>query len=119
MFTFDPNYTFHWPVTVEMPDAGGVSTAEFTAHFRLVEEDELFARRGGEASPEMTDLLAGERAALGDRLLGWEGIQTPSGDPLPFSAENREMLLRQRPIREAVAKAYFDAVLRRGIAEKN
>lgn len=119
MFTFDPDYTFHWPVTVQMPEAGASRPAEFTALFRLVEEDELFARRGGDATPAMSDLLAGERAALAERLLGWDGIETPDGTPLPFSPENRERLLRQRPIREAVAKAYFDAVLRGGVAEKN
>ena len=81
---------------------------------------ELFARRGGaDASPDMTDLLAGEREVPGDRLIGWEGIETRDGAPLQFSAANRDMLLRQRPIREAVATAYFDAVLRRGLAEKN
>ena len=120
MFIFDQNYTFDWPVTVAMPDAGGEREATFTARFRLVEEAELFARQGAAAaSPDMTDLLAGERAILGDRLIGWDGIETPDGAPLPFSVENRDMLLRQRPIREAVATAYFDAVLRRGIAEKN
>lgn len=120
MFTFDENYTFNWPVTVELPAAGAAQRAEFTARFRLVEEDELFARRqDGEASADITALLDGERRAMADRLVGWDGIETPDGQPLPFTSENRDRLLRQRPIREAVANAYFDAVLRRKVAEKN
>lgn len=120
MFTFDENYTFDWPVTVEMPAAGAVQRAEFTARFRLVEEDELFARKQeGEPSADITALLDGERRTMGDRLVGWSGIETPDGQPLPFSAENRDRLLRQRPIREALANAYFDAVLRRKVSEKN
>lgn len=120
MFVFDEDYHFEWPVKVVMPGVPPIE-AEFTARFRLVEEDELFARQrlAGEITADLASLLRSERAALAQRLVGWSGIATPDGAELPYSEEARDRLLRQRPIREAVSQAYFDAVLRGGLAEKN
>lgn len=117
MFTFVEEYEFEWPVTVRYPGADAMSEAGFTARFKLVEEDELFLRDREDLPPAERVIADRERTA--ERLVGWSGIQTADGTPLPFSPENRDRLLRQRPIREAVTRAYIDAVILGGMREKN
>lgn len=120
MFTFDEAYTFDWPVVVQLPVDGDYQAFEFTGTFRMVEEDALFARSGElEPSGDIAAVIAGERDKMAERLVGWKGISTPDGSELRFSTERRDQLLKQRPVREAVTKAYFDAVIRGALAEKN
>lgn len=117
MFTFTENYEFDWPVTVKYPGAEADQEASFTARFRLVPEDELF--RKGEPEGDLMSLIEDEREKLASRLIGWSGIKTDAGAELAFSEEARDRLLKQRPIRIAVMKAYSDAVIYGGQAEKN
>lgn len=117
MFIFEDDYTFDWPVAVRYPGAGGEAEAMFTARFRLVDEDELLTR----TDPEMPviEAMARDREMWAGRLVGWSGISTPDGRELAFTPEARDKLLRQRPVREAVARAYYDAVFGGGQREKN
>ncbi|MFI0477403.1 hypothetical protein [Paracoccus jiaweipingae] len=117
MFTFVENYEFDWPVAVQYPGASGDREATFTARFRLVEEDELF--RSADAAASFIERLAQDREKWADRWIGWDGIRTEDGADLPFSPESRDRLLRQRPIREAILRAYSDAVIYGGVEEKN
>ncbi|MGR3479359.1 hypothetical protein [Salipiger marinus] len=115
MFTFDPDYTFEWPVKVKYPAKGGDEVREFTGVFRLPDDELDIYERGDDTS------IAGVITTVRDRLsrywVGWSGIEVKDGTELPFSPETRDRLLRQRPIREAVDRAMSEAVL--GIREKN
>lgn len=115
MFVFDPNYTFEWPVKVKYPSAGGEDIREFTGVFRLPEDElELYKRPEDGTFPSLINTV---RERLADYWIGWSGIETASGGELPFSEETRARLLRQSPIREAVDRAFSEALL--GLREKN
>ncbi|MDO5648864.1 hypothetical protein [Paracoccus sp. (in: a-proteobacteria)] len=118
MFTFVENYEFEWPVTVIYPGLNGPVEKVFTARFLLVDEDSLFARPDLDGG-DMAAILTHERDTLSTRWVGWSGIQSETGADVPFTPETRDRLLRQRPIREAVARAYHDAVIRGAVTEKN
>ncbi|TRD18347.1 hypothetical protein [Palleronia caenipelagi] len=118
MFTFTEAYEFDWPVTVRWPGQSAEAAESFTARFRLVDEDALFAR-DETAGRDPLDLIRADRDRWAERLVGWSGITTEGDAPLPFSPGARDRLLRQRPIREALVRAYSDAVIYGALAEKN
>lgn len=115
MFVFDPEFTFPWPVKVKLPGADGEVVQEFTAIFRMpADEKDLFERP---VTTGMAELIDVARDRLSQHWVGWEGINVVGGTPLPFSPENRDQLLRNRPVRMALDQAFGEAVL--GIREKN
>lgn len=115
MFTFTDRYQFDWPVKVVLPTAEGDVAQEFTGKFVLPPDElDIFQKADIETAAEMVEFV---RARLSKWWVGWEGIKVEGGADLPFSAENRDALLRQRAVRLAVDKALSDAVL--GIREKN
>ncbi|ANT39916.1 hypothetical protein RGUI_0843 [Rhodovulum sp. P5] len=130
MFVFEEDYCFDWPVKVAYPTGGGEEIREFTARFRLpADELQIFepdkdpddkAAEDNAAPPAPTDiraLIARSRDRLAQYWIGWTGIETPAGTPLPFSEDTRARLLKQRPIRLAIDAALSEAIL--GIREKN
>jgi hypothetical protein len=115
MFIFEEDYSFEWPVKVKYPSAGGEDVREFTGVFRLpTDELEVYERPD---KVTMTDLIEIVRDRLGKYWIGWSGIETATGDDLPFSEAMRARLLLQAPVRQAVELAFSEAVL--GIREKN
>lgn len=109
-FIFREEPTFRVPVTVHMPTDEGVEVFEFEGHFRLDPEDELLV---SVAAGTPADQRAQDIEALKDVWIGWtEGtIMTPSGASVPVSDEAIDNLLRQSPVRLAVARAYLDATV--------
>lgn len=115
-FTFTDRYEFDWPVRVQVPADGKFVEQEFTARFLLIPEDELMASSDAQTREAA---LEEDVARAGRILLGWSGIVTEDGTPLAVSDANRRLLLRQRPIRTAVIKAYMDATVLGGLRAKN
>lgn len=114
-FVFDPDYTFEWPVTVKYPGANGDVEATFTGVFKLPEDElEIFASAEVQT---ISDVIGTVRARLAKHWVGWSGIETPDGAQLPYSDEAKLRLLQQRPIREAVDRAFSEGAF--GIREKN
>jgi hypothetical protein len=112
MFVFDPDFTFEWPVKVQLP---GGEVKEFTGRFRMPEDEkDIFERVTGEDTPSMIEAA---RARLCKYWIGWSGIQVKDGGELPFSDANRQNLLKQRPIRMAVDHALLESLI--GMREKN
>lgn len=112
MFVFDPDYTFKWPVKVEHP---GGQVQEFTGIFRLPDDEkEIFERVLGD---DMPATIEATRQRLCRYWIGWEGIQVKDGGELPFTAEFRDRLLKNREVRLGVDRALFEALL--GVREKN
>ncbi|QFQ88268.1 hypothetical protein F8A10_12180 [Paracoccus kondratievae] len=123
MFTFTDRYTFEWPVRVRLPTADGEIVQEFTGMFLMPDDElEIFAPVEAETATAMVEVT---RERLAKWWVGWKGIAVEGGGELPFSAENRDKLLRQRAVRIAVDVALSEAVLGipsqsvPGIREKN
>ncbi|RJE87136.1 hypothetical protein [Paracoccus onubensis] len=116
MFTYTDRYEFDWPVQVKLPADDGEEIQEFTGRFVMPEDElEIFGTdTGGMTSNELIKHI---RVRLAKYWIGWTGIKVQGGGDLPFSAENRDNLLRQRAVRIAVDRALTEAVL--GIREKN
>jgi len=116
VFTFTDRYSFEWPVKVRLPANGTDEVKEFTGVFVMPEDEmEIFeARPEGE---DMAGLVTFARERLAKYWIGWKDIAVEAGGELPFSPENRDQMLKQRPIRLAVDAALTEAVL--GIREKN
>lgn len=113
---FVEDYTFEWPVEVTYPGQDGDEAQTFTAHFRLVPEEEFL---GQQDSASFEEGLAADRARVAGVLVGWDGILTAANKPFRYSEKNRDKLLRVRPIRDAVARAYYKAAILGGQRSKN
>lgn len=96
-----------WPVTVHVPQHGGKTAKhKFTALFAYLPADDI--------APASE---AGDEAFLGRVLLGWQGVQDEEGNPLPFSDEARDRLVRIPYVRRALILAWHEFI--QGRAAKN
>ena len=106
-FVFTTTPEFKAEVTVKWPVDGSWQTSTFTGHFRLDPDVDFSAPTEAEdydgAHEEMIERITAV-------LIGWEGIETPDGAPLPFSAEALRNLARHLPIRMAIVAAYVTAI---------
>lgn len=103
-----------WPVTIRIPQNGGkVKKAVFTAHLLLInqaEYDEVFDSNPG----------AGDSCLVRKVLVGWgekgntgnendikDGIVDAEGNPMLFSEENLERLIKIPYFRTSVVTDYI------------
>ena len=106
MFVYSLPDTVWWPVTVKVPADGGRTVAqEFEACVRLLDRDELL------------DLDTDPAGKLPGVVLGWRGVQTADGEPVPYSAEALEAMLRVPCLMRALRELPFNAAV--GHREKN
>lgn len=143
MFRFAADGRVRWPVTVQQVQDDG-STAEHTVlvtYVRLT-RDELRARNDAwldisaqldalkpAEGNDMTPALAIQRTALLQqrvdaddvllraRLVGWSGIADAGGNPLAYSDELRDAMLRDELLRRVLLAGLIDAS--DGVREKN
>lgn len=105
VFTTTPEFTAE--VAVKWPVAGEWQSMSFTGRFRLDPEVDFRAPTEAEdydgAHEEMIDRIARV-------LIGWDGIETPDGSPLPFSDKTLRELVKHLPIRMAVVAAYITEI---------
>ena len=99
-----------WPVEVKIPrDGGGFHKQEFTARFLLLDQDEIDAKSE-----------AGDEAFIKHVLVGWDGIKDApgsEGQPVEFSEDALEAMVKTPYIRKAIFAAYFACIS--GIGRKN
>lgn len=123
-FVFTEDYEFDWPVRVSYPGQSGQEERSFVARFRLPPEDEIarifFAPPQEEWSQRGYDAtIATEWAKVESVLIGWSGVQLEGGKDFPFSPENLVRLLNQRPVRIALSRAAWAAIIEGGSRAKN
>jgi hypothetical protein len=104
----------YFPVEFKHYDAdGNVITNEFTAHYKVVSEDEMKA-----VFEKSRDGDYNDSNVVKDHLIGWSKYTTEDGQPVPFSAEALDAFMATWP--EAVSKTsagFFKS--RAGAVEKN
>ena len=102
-FKFETISTFSTPVTVTLP---GGEQQTFTGIFAYLDDD-----------ANEKALKSSNAEFLAQVWTGWDGIVGPDDKPLPFSAEQRKLLLQHLYINNAVIAAYVQA--RAGLRAKN
>lgn len=100
----DEVLTVKWPVCVDVPADGGFAKAEFTAHFMLLDADEMQA------------VIAGDPARAAENVLrkvwvGWDGVEGGA----PFSEAARDRMLKFYFISLALFREYNDCLLGRAV----
>lgn len=116
-FIIHPNPVVRWPVTVELPAAGGtLQKFQFLADVRVCSEaeyDELIPEPAApvegarEAPRKVQDLLAENAAILPLLIADWVGPAAPNGTPVPIAELSR---LLTSPYGRALAVGLWRAV---------
>tara|TARA_Y100001963_G_scaffold67570_1_gene94146 strand:- start:701 stop:1030 length:330 start_codon:yes stop_codon:yes gene_type:complete len=97
-----------WPITFQKAaDGGKFKKQTFTAVFKEVGRDQF---------NELVE--KGDIALVNEILLGWEGIQDEEKIDVPFSDENKAILLDDFAIMKAIIETYGQVVCGGGL-EKN
>lgn len=113
MFKIGQTDRFSYPVSVDIPaDGGKRTTYTFDAIFRRLSRDEFVDLTTRAQAGETNDA-----ALVRDVLLGWKGVQDAEGGELPFSEENRELVLNVWPVLPAVVAAFIEAHTPKGKAK--
>ena len=112
MFKVSNSPFYYVPIVAEIIDeAGKLKKHMFDAKFRRLthtEVEALMKRLPQEGDDE--DTAAGritDAELLADVLIGWRGIQTESGDEMPFNPENSEAVLDIYPVRPTLVRAFM------------
>lgn len=97
MFRLVPEGTFVAPVKLTVPGKDAKALVQFT-----------FAHKGKKALRTWIEASADRQDPdfLGEVVLGWQGVESPGGEPVPFTAQAFEQLLDAYP---ASAREIFDA----------
>ncbi|MDP2331807.1 MAG: hypothetical protein Q8M19_14045 [Reyranella sp.] len=113
MFKFERFPTFNWPVHVQVPTDGGKFTEQvFTVRWQLQNSDEL-------RKAQTADGADGTKVLFERALKGWStDLCDEAGHPIPFTAENVELVRTAPHVRAAMVTSYWDAV-NGGLRAKN
>lgn len=113
MFTLSTKNTFSWPVSFRIPvDGGGYESADFDAEFKRLTQSRLEQIMAKLTVGEMSD-----REVADEILVGWKGVQTEDGKPVPFTDDSKARMLDVAGLSASLVLAYTEAL--RGIREKN
>ncbi|MDO8838024.1 MAG: hypothetical protein Q7V31_03785 [Parvibaculum sp.] len=111
-----------WPVRWMIPDEdGGDVEVGFTAHFKLLPDEEVDKLFGGGMFGRFTDAVK-NKAGLREVLVNWSGVELATekdAEPaeVPFSEAHRDMMLAWQDCSNALIRAYASALA--GKSEKN
>lgn len=101
MFKVSPNPTFTHQVKVSVPIDGGYREQTFKATFRVIAADD---------DERDLNTAQGSTSFLKDAVVGMDDIVGEDDQPLSYSDELRDQLLRLPFVRAALARTYFQAV---------
>ncbi|MCK5296138.1 MAG: hypothetical protein KAJ75_04545, partial [Alphaproteobacteria bacterium] len=92
-----------WPVKVTVPvDGGRHHEQTFTAKFKILDHDKI----------ESLDIAAIDDELLKESVVGFEGITDADGLEVPYSDENKALILNIVFVRLALMQAYSEAVIK-------
>ncbi len=99
-----------WPAVIPKPaDGGKIVRHKIQLRFVVLEQPDL---------DKYIDMgRGGQIEALREAVTGWKGVERAKDDPLPFSDEVFEKLLRKPYFRQAAWEALIECVV--GAAPKN
>lgn len=127
-FKLSSELTFKWPVKVLEPDQGTpgkLIEREFTAHFAIIdpaqakEADNQRVALFEQIKPDMStkDLAdvqalidAHDFSSISQVLRGWHGIVDDDDKPIPFNSETLKMVYAHDRVKNALRRAYKEAI---------
>ncbi|WP_157669905.1 hypothetical protein [Chitinibacter sp. GC72] len=96
---------FH-TVTVDFPMGNGIfKSASFDAQFARLEQEEL-----EELSAKIVTGAIPDREVVERVLVGWRGPLDAAGNPLPFSPENRDAVLKLYPTQPTIVREFVRSI---------
>lgn len=104
MFVFDPKASFKHKVNVLVPVDGGHEEQSFEATFVVVPTDRI-AQFDLSDSEQSAAFLREAIASVGD-------VVGPDKKPVVYSDKLRDALIAQPHVRTALARTYFEAVIK-------
>jgi hypothetical protein len=104
MFKIAANPTFTHNVDVFVPTDGGHSKQSFKATFRVAPTAE-----SDETAPDLST-ISGSTTFLRDVIVGMSELVGADDQPLTYSDQVRDELLKLPYVRSALARTYFTAV---------
>lgn len=102
MFKIVENRTFKHTVKVMMPSDGGYDSEEFEATLKYLQTEEV-----GKFDLNAVD---GTTNFLKHIVVRLDGLTDENGQPLPYSDKLRDLVISMPNAREAILKAFFNAV---------
>lgn len=108
----DKSYT--WPITISEPmDGGGFNDQKVKVKFKMLSQSRIDEIIKDEAEQD-ADILQ-------DVLIGWddEAFKDESGASLPFSFDNKELILSVPYVRGALVKGFFESISGKALRRKN
>lgn len=120
MFKLKQKKSYFWPVTVYLPEDGGVfSKHTFDAEFRRLEMGELNELSAKNDGFSMDDEDHGADACR-SVLIGWKGVTDDEGVEIPFSETSCDELLKNPHARVGILEAFRESInTRTGARRKN
>lgn len=95
---------YFYPVEVNVvQDGGAVMTYEFNAQFKRLPEEQIAEIRANPS--QFTD-----RGVATLVMVGWDGVQDESGQPMPFNEDSLNQLLSDNGVAFAVSSAWFASI---------
>lgn len=106
MFIVQQSDSYLWPIRLPIIAADGeVVNHEFHVHFKRLDTDQV-NQLGAKFSVE-----DGDRALAREVVVGFgKDVGGPDGQPLPFSKEALDELLRINRAPFCIAKAFYDSI---------
>lgn len=99
MFRVNHKPTFSREVRVQVPDGEGTVEETFTATFVLLDEDDAAPEALGESVV----------AFLRKAIVGLDDLADEAGQPLPYTPEVRDAVIRRLDARGALIRTYYAA----------
>jgi len=108
----DKSYT--WPITISEPiDGGGFNDQKVRVKFKMLSQARIDEIVKNEAEDD-ADILS-------DVLIGWdeEAFKDESGASIPFTADNKDLILSVPFVRTALVKGFFESISGKAFKRKN
>ena len=115
-FVLEQSPTFSWPLTIrEVIDGGRIRTHQFTAIYNRLPQSRMeevqLQYQAIQVAAQQGERIDGlpTRAIADEILAGWEGITTPTGEPVEMTTETRRQLLEVASVADVLVATFFEA----------
>jgi hypothetical protein len=115
MFKLSTKTSYKRKINIRIPlDLGKVDKASFVVEFRLLPVSEIKDTLEQAKNQDLTD-----EDILQQNILGWSGVCDDSGEEMPFTDDNLELILDISYVRKPLMDALMEDMLGKEVLRKN